>query len=497
MPSALTTTVTELPESRVSVDVEVAAEEIQKSLESQARKLGREMKVPGFRTGKIPPAIVIQRIGHEPILDEAVRGRLTDWYMKAVDESGIAPVGDPEVDLGKLPDEGKPLTFSFEVGVRPSATLGEYRALKVPKREPAADPQAVDDQIDEMRERFSRLEPVDRPAADGDFVTLDFVGTIDGEPFEGGEGRDQLVEVGAGRLIPGFEEGLIGVSAGEEKTVDATFPEDYAAKHVAGKPARFQFTVKEVKHKDRPALDDDFGADQTGYDTLEEVRASIAEELLEHDKGRVEAEFRAGALDAVVEEATVDVPEPLVTARAKELLDRMLHQLGHQGISKQAYLQITGKTEDDLIAESKPDAELALRREAVLAAVIEAEQIEPTEAQLLDALEEAATREQTSRQKLLDRLRQAGRVDMLIKEVAAEQAIDLVVTTAVPVAPEEAEAKPAKKAAAKKPAAKKPAAKKPATKKKAPAQALPERGELWTPEQDAEKKKDKLWTPDT
>jgi trigger factor len=500
MPTAVTTTVTELPESRVSVDVEVAAEEIQRSLESQARKLGREMKVPGFRTGKIPPAIVIQRIGREPILDEAVRGRLTDWYMKAVDESGIAPVGDPDVDLGKLPDEGKPLTFSFEVGVRPSATLGEYRGLKVPKREPAADPQAVEDQIDEMRERFSRLEPVDRPAADGDFVTLDFVGTIDGEPFEGGEGRDQLVEVGAGRLIPGFEEGLIGVSAGEEKTVDATFPEDYAAKHVAGKPAQFQFTVKEVKHKDRPALDDDFAADQTGYDTLEELRASIAEELLEHDKGRVEAEFRAGALDAVVEEATVDVPEPLVTARAKELLDRMLHQLGHQGISKQAYFQITGKTEDELIEESKPDAELALRREAVLAAVIEAEQIEPSEAQLLDALEETATREQTSRQKLLDRLRQAGRVDMLIKEVAAEQAIDLVVTTAVPVAPEaaaEGEAKPAKKPAAKKPAAKKPAAKKPAAKQPAPAKALPERGELWTPETDAEKKKDKLWTPDT
>ena len=191
------------------------------------------------------------------------------------------------------------------------------------------------------------------------------------------------------------------------------------------------------------------------------------------------------------------MPAPLVTARAKELLDRMIHSLGHQGISKQAYLQISGKTEDELIEESKPDAELALRREAVLAAVIEAEKIEPSDAELLDALEDAATREQTSRQKLLDRLRQAGRVDMLIKEVAAEQAIDLVVTTAVPVAPEEAEGKPAKKAAAKKPAAKKAAAKKPAAKKKAPATALPERGELWTPEQDAEKKKDKLWTPDS
>ncbi|MDQ3722766.1 MAG: trigger factor [Actinomycetota bacterium] len=499
MPTAVTTTVTELPESRVSVDVEVAAEEIQRSLESQARKLGREMKVPGFRTGKIPPAVVIQRIGREPILDEAVRGRLTDWYMKAVDESGIAPVGDPDVDLDfeKLPNEGKPLTFSFEVGVRPSATLGTYRGLGVVRREPVADHEAVEAQIDEMRERMARLEVVDRPAANGDFVILDFVGTIDGEPFEGGEGRDQLVEVGAGRLIPGFEEGLVGVAADEEKTVDATFPEDYAAKHVAGKPAQFQFTVKEVKHKDLPPLDDDFASDAAGYDSLDELRESIAKELLEHDVTRVEAEFRAGALDAVVNAATVDVPEPLVTARAQELLDRMLHSLGHQGISKEAYLQITGKTEDALIEESKPDAELALRREAVLAAVIEAEQIEPTEAQLLDALEEAATREQTSRQKLLDRLRQAGRIDMLVKEVAAEQAIDLVVTTAVPVAgDQEAPEKPAKAAKKKAPAAKA-KAKKPAAKKQAPAKQQGDKaGELWTPGSDAAAKKDKLWTPD-
>ena len=500
MAIAVTTTVTELPESRVSVSVEVAAAEIQRSLETQARKLGREMKVPGFRTGKIPPAVVIQRIGREPILDEAVRGRLTDWYMKAVDESGIAPVGDPQVDLGKLPAEGKPLTFSFEVGVRPTATLGTYRGLEVGRREPAADPEIVQEQIEEMRERFARLEVVDRPAEAGDFVILDFVGTIDGEPFSGGEGRDQLVEVGAGRLIPGFEEGLIGARAGEERTVDATFPEDYGAKHVAGKPAQFQFSVKEVKHKDLPELDDEFASDAAGYDTLEELRDSIAKELLEHDAKQVEAEFRAGALDAVVADATVDVPEALVTARAQELLDRMLHALGHQGISKEHYLQISGKSEEELIEESKPDAEIALRREAVLAAIIAAEQIEPTEAELLDALEGAAEKEQMSRQKLLDRLRQAGRVDSLAKEVAAEQAIDLVVTTAkpVPIADADAEQQPA--AAEKKKAKKAPAAKKkPAAKKAAPAKKQGDKGdELWTPDKDpAAAGKGKLWTPDS
>ena len=495
MPTAVTTTVTELPESRVSVSVEVAAEEIQRSLETQARKLGREMKVPGFRTGKIPPAVVIQRIGREPILDEAVRGRLTDWYMKAVDESGIAPVGDPDVDLGSLPDEGKPLTFSFQVGVRPTATLGSYRDLEVPRREPFADPAIIDGQIEEMRDRFARLEVVDRPAQEGDFVILDFVGTIDGEPFEGGEGRDQLVEVGAGRLIPGFEEGLGGVSAGEQKTVDAWFPDDYTAKHVAGKAAQFDFTVKEVKHKDLPELDDDFASDAAGYDTLEELRESIAEELLEHDVKQVDNEFRAAALDAAVADATVDVPEALVTARAQELLDRMMHSLSHQGITKAHYLQISGKTEEELVEESKPDAEVALRREAVLAAIIEAEQIEPTEQQLLDALEGAAEREQVSRQKLLARLRQAGRAEALSKELAAEQAIDLVVTTAVPIAPEQADEKPAEAPKKKPPAAKKPK-KQPAAEKQAPAKQQGDKGdELWTPGKDAAAKKDKLWTP--
>jgi trigger factor len=488
MATAVNTTVTELPQSRVNVDVEVAAEEIQRTLENQARKLGQEMKIPGFRAGKIPPAVVIQRIGRDPILDEAVRGRLTDWYLKAVNESGIAPVGDPEVDLGDLPAEGKALKFSFEVGVRPTAKLGTYRGVEVGRREPAADPDAVDAQIDEMRERFARLEVVKRPAEEGDFVTIDFVGTIDGEPFSGGEGRDQLIDLGAGQLIPGFEEGIVGMSAGETQTIDATFPDDYGAKHVAGKPAQFEITVKEVKHKDLPALDDDFASDAAGYDTLGELRESISEELLEHDRKQVDIEFRAAALDAVVAEAEVDVPDALVTARAHELLDRMLHALGHQGINKDAYLAISGKTETELIDDSKPDAEQALRREAVLAAIIEAEQIEPTEQELLDALEPAAQREQMSRQKLLDRLRQAGRVGHLAQEVAAEQAIELVIADAKPIGVEEAE----KKAAA---ADKAPAKKAPA--KRTSAAKQPDPGdELWTP--DAEKpagEAGKLWTP--
>ncbi len=437
MASAVNTTVTELPESRVNVEVEVAADEVQRTLESQARRLGREMKVPGFRTGKIPPAIVIQRLGRAPVLDEAVRARLTDWYLKAIQDSGISPVGDPQVDLGEMPAEGKALKFSFEIGVRPTAKLGRYRGVEVVRREPAADPEAIDAQIEEMRERFARLETVERPAEEGDFVTVDFVGTIDGEPFAGGEGRDQLIELGAGQVIPGFEEGIVGASAGEQRTVPTWFPDDYDAEHLAGKMAEFLITVKEVKHKDLPPLDDDFAVDAAGYDTLDELRESIAEELLEGDRQQVDNEFRAAALDAVVAEAEIEVPDALVEARAHELLERMMHALSRQGIPKEHYFAISGKTEEQLVEESKPDADQALRREAVLAAIIEAEAIEPTEEQLLDALTAAAEREGTSPRKLLERLRQNGRIDQLSADVAGEQALEIVVREAKPIAPEE------------------------------------------------------------
>ncbi len=490
MATAVKTTVTELPQSRVRVEAEIDPDEVQRSLVNQARKLGQEMKLPGFRQGKIPPAIVIQKLGRDPILEEAVHGQLTSWYMSAIDESGIAPVGDPKVDLPDMPGEGKPLVFSFEVGVRPTAELGTYRGIEVGRREPTVHDEAIEEEVEDLRERSAHLHTVTRPAKNGDFLTIDFEGTVGGEPFPGGEGRDQLIELGSGNLIPGFEEGLIGAVEGEERTVTATFPEDYGAKHVAGKDAEFVITVKDVKHKHLPDLNDDFASDAAGFDTLDELRENIKERMLERDAERIESEFRAAALDAVVEEATVDVPEALVEARANELLTRMLHALGHQGIDKAAYLKISGKTERELVDDAKPEAELALKREAVLAAVIKAEEIEPTEQQLLDALESAAEREQVSRQKLLAKLRSAGRVDGLSKEVAAEQAIDLVVTEAKPIPIEEAH-KRAEEAAKKAAAA--PKKRKPAARKK-PAEV---KDELWTPDKDAEAAADKkLWTPD-
>jgi trigger factor len=264
---------------------------------------------------------------------------------------------------------------------------------------------------------------------------MDYLGRRDGEAFAGGEGRDQLVELGSGRLVPGFEEQLEGAAAGDERTVTVTFPEDYPAPELAGQVAEFEVTVKEVKAKELPALDDDFAA-EAGFDSLDELRDDIRGRLSEAAAAEIESEFRQAALDAAVGAATVDVPETLVEARARELWDSMLHSLAHQGINRETYLRIAGRDEDEIVAQSKPDAEQALRREAVLAAVIEAEGIEPTDEEVLAAVEEAAADGggSVSPKKLLERLKSTGRIESLKQDLAQRKALDLIADSAKPVA---------------------------------------------------------------
>jgi trigger factor len=433
----VTATVTELPESRVRVEAEVPATEVNKRLEQAARGLARNMRVPGFRAGKAPPPVVIKRIGRDAVLDEAVRESIATWYTAAIDAAQIVPVGEPDLDLSTLPAEGEPLRFSIEIGVRPTATLGDYKGLEVPRREPEVGDDAISEEVDRLRERSAKLETVDRPAARGDFVVMDFVGKVDDVAFAGGEARDQMVELGSGRLIPGFEEQLEGAGAGQERKVEVTFPEDYQAEELAGKAAAFDVTVKEVKAKELPELDDTL-AEEAGFDTLDEMRDDIRSRISEAETSRIEAEFREAALDAAVSNATVEVPATLVEARSRELWDQMLHSLSHQGITKEAYLQISGREEDEIVEQGKEDAEQAIRREAVLAAVIEAEGIEPTEEQLLEAVGEAA--EGASPKKLLERLKSAGRLDQLKEDLAQRQALDVITESAKPVAAEPTQA---------------------------------------------------------
>src|SRR5215217_6966241 len=456
----ISTSVTELPDSRVRVEAEVPAEEVEKSMAQAARALGRSMRVPGFRAGKAPAPVVIKRVGREAVLDEAVRDSIGAWYSAAIDSAAIVPIGEPALDMGELPGQGQPLTFSIEIGVRPQARLGEYKGLEVGKREPGASDEAVEAEVERLRERSGRLETVERAAAEGDFVVMDYRGTLDGEPFAGGEGRDQMVELGSGRLVPGFEEQLAGVSAGEERTVTVTFPDDYGAEELAGNDAQFAVSVKEIKAKELPPLDDDL-AIEAGFDTLDELRADIRERLTEAEEQRIEAEFREAVLDSAVANARIDVPDALVEARSRELWDQMLHSLSHQGISKEMYLQISGRSEDEIVADGKADADRQLKREAVLAAVVAAESIEPSEDELLEALEQAAPSERTSAKKLLERMRSAGRLDAFKAELAQRKALDLLADSAKPITVEQAQA----------------------------------RDKLWTPGAEAEQRPSQLWTP--
>jgi trigger factor len=431
MPAPVSTTVTELPESRVRVQAEVPAEEVEKRVAVAARALGRNLRIPGFRKGKVPPPVIIQRVGREAVLDEAVRESIAGWYSAAIDDAKVVPVGEPNLDLDDLPAEGEPLRFSIEIGVRPTATLGDYKELEVPKRDPDVEGEALDREIEQLRDRMAKLETVERPAATGDYVVMDFVGTLDGEPFGGGEGRDQMVELGSGRLVPGFEEQLEGASGGDERTVKITFPEDYGASDLAGKEAEFAVTVKEVKAKDLPELDDAF-AEEAGFDTLDELREDIRERLAEAQEREIDAEFREAALDAAVAAATIEVPDALVDARARELWDQMAHTLSHQGISREMYLQIAQKTEDEIIADNREGADRDLRREAVLAAVVEAENIEASDDEVLESLERAAAAEGGSPKKLLERLRSSGRLDTLKADLAQRKAIDVIADSAKP-----------------------------------------------------------------
>jgi trigger factor len=456
-------TVSELPGSRVSVEVEVPAAEVEKAVNRAARALAREMRMPGFRKGKAPPSLVIQRVGFAAVLEEAIREALPEWYERALLGSGIAPVGDPSVEVVSTPEgEGEPLAFKFEIGVRPKAELGEYRGLEVGKAEAEPPAEMVDREIERLREGFAKLEPVERAAAEGDVLLVDFEGLLDGKAFEGGKAGDYLLELGGGQLIEGFEEQLAGASGGESRAVEVTFPDDYQAEQLAGEKAVFAVDVKEVREKVLPDLDDDFASEASEFDTLEELRADIADRLAEAVGQRAEQDFRVAAVDAPAEAASLSLPDELAHARATERWERVERQLAGRGMSPDSFLQMQGKTREEVIEESRPEAAAELKREAVLAAIADAEEIEVSEEEMIEALEHSAEHERTTPEKLLKRLRESGRDAMIRDDIRFRKAIDLVADAAKPIPLEQAEA----------------------------------REKIWTPEKER-KEAGSLWTPDS
>ena len=459
------TVVRTLPDSRVRVDVEVPAEDVDRGVSRAARGLAREMRMPGFRAGKAPPSLVVQRLGYGGVLQEAIRESLPEWYERGLLHSGISPVGDPDIEIVTAPEaEGEPLSFKFEIGVRPKASLGEYKGLEVGRAEPEPSGEIVEREIERIREGFAKLEPVERAATDGDVLLIDYEGMVDGKAFEGGKEADRMLELGSGRFIEGFEGKLSGASSGEQREVKVTFPEDYQAEDLAGKDAVFAVEVKEVREKVLPELDDEFAAEASEFETLDELRADIGKRVAEAVDERTEQDFRVAAVDAAVDAATVELPDELVAARAGERLERFERQIAGQGMSPDAFLQMQGKTREELLEESTPDAERDLKREAVLAAIAEAEEIEVSEEEMIEALAHTAEHERTTPEKLLKRLRENGRDAMVREDIQVRKAIDLIADSSKPIPLEKAEAR---------------------EKIWTPEKEKEEKGELWTPESDS------------
>ncbi len=467
MTAAIKTTTKELPESRVRVEVEVEPKALEQEIAGAAGELGGDLKIPGFRKGKVPAQVVLQHVGREAVLDQAVRRGLPAWYEEAVSEAGIATVGEPKLDLDDLPEKGAPLAFSIEVGVRPPAELGEYKGLEVGRREAEATDAEIDAELERLRQSAAALENVERAAADGDFIVLDFVGTIDGEPFEGGEARGHLLELGSGRLIAGFEEQLTGAEPAEDREVTVTFPDDYGNEELAGKQAVFATTVKEVKEKRLPDLDDDFALEAGGQDTLAELREDLAVRLAEAHEQQIASEFREAIVDSAAAEAKIEVPHDLVHAKAHEMWHATERRLASQGLDPAQYLQFTGKTEEELVTEAEPEAERALKRESVLAAVAAAEGIEASDDDLLDTLRAAAgaagesAPSEKALQRSLKKAKAKGGDDALRADIAMRKAVDLLVEHAKPISVDQAKA----------------------------------RDKLWTPDEEADDEPAELWTP--
>ncbi|MGH2922468.1 MAG: trigger factor [Solirubrobacterales bacterium] len=457
------TNVTELPDSRVRVEASVDPGDVEAKLTETAKRLGGEMKLPGFRKGKVPSEMVLQRLGRETVLTETLESSLGDWYERAMIDSKVTPVGDPKLDLSELPDKGEPLRFAVEVAIRPTATLGNYKGLEVGRASGEPPEEAVETELERLREGFARLNPVDRAAGDGDVALIDYRGEIDGEPFEGGEAKDYLLEIGTGRVLPELEQGLRGAKAGEQRKVEVGFPDDYPAEEVAGKSAEFTVKVGEVREKELPELDDDFAAEASEFETLDELRDEIRTRIGELVENQAAERFREAALDAAVAEATVEIPDAVVRARAEEMWSRIARRLREQGMDPDNYLQLQGKSRDEIVAEARPDASRALKREALLAAVADAEGIEITEDDMLEALQIPPGHEDHGHPEpaeALAELRGSGREELLAEDLRMRRALELIAEEANPIPIEQAEA----------------------------------REQIWTPESEREEK-GALWTP--
>ena len=370
---------------QVTLTIEVEAAEVSKATEKAVKRLGNRVNIPGFRKGKAPRKIIERNVGMEAIMQEAFDIVAPKAFADALEEQKIDPVTRPDIDIVTL-EEGKELVFKATVTPRPEVTLGEYKGLKVEKKVAEVTDEDVEKQIKTFQDRQGKM--VDAPEGsavkDGDFTTLDFEGFVNGEAFEGGKGQDYPLQIGSGSFIPGFEDQLIGAKIGEEKEVNVTFPEEYHAKELAGKAATFKCTIRSIKQKELPAMDDELAKKVSKFETLEELKADVRKNLEENAARKAENDQKAAAIDMATSNITVDIPAVMIDNRVEGMIREMAMRLEQQGMSFDAYLQYAGTDINKIREDYRETAEKNVRTDLMLEEVAKAEDIK-VEAKDLDA----------------------------------------------------------------------------------------------------------------
>ena len=427
--------------SQVALTIEVGSAEFEAAIEKAYQKMRKKINVPGFRPGKAPRKIIEGMYGAEVFFEEAINIAFPDAYEAAVKEQELRVVGYPTVEMvGDVTKEG--FTFKATTPVYPEVTLGEYKGLSAPKDEVKVTAADVDDRLKQLSDRNTRLVSVDREAKEGDTAVIDFEGFLDGKPFDGGKGENHSLELGSHSFVPGFEEQVVGMKAGEEKDIDITFPEDYHA-DLAGKAVVFKVKVHEVKEKEVPTMDDEFAKDVSEFDTLKELKADLKKKITEERQKDADRAFADTLMDQVAEGITADIPDAMVEAQCHQFLDNFKMQIAQQGIPYDQYLKLTGMDEAKLLEDAKEPALRQVKMDLAVAAIIKAENIEASDEDVEAEFQKLADQYSMD----LEMVKKYLHADQVKDQIVSQKAVDIVVESATATKPEK---KTAKKSTAKK-----------------------------------------------
>lgn len=418
-----------LEKNMAKLTIEVSAEEFEKAIEKAYQKNKGKMSVPGFRKGKVPRKMIEKMYGTSVFYEDAANEIIPEAYANEVENCDLDIVSQPSIDVVQI-ESGKSFIFTAEVATKPDVELGQYKGVEVEKKTAEVTDEEVDKALADEREKQSRMVPVsDRAVADGDMVTIDFEGFVDGKAFEGGKGTDYPLTIGSHSFIDTFEEQLIGKNIGEEVEVNVTFPEQYQAAELQSKPAMFKVNVKEIKQKELPELDDDFAQDISDFDTLADYKEDLKKKLLEKKEEEVKAQFEEDVVEKVVADAKMEIPDPMVDMQVRQMAENFARRMSSQGLTMEQYMQFTGMTEDKLVEQMRPQALKTIQSRLVLEAIVKAENIEVTEDEFKAELEKMASMYQMEVDKLNELISDKEKESMKL-DIAVQKAVDFIVEQA-------------------------------------------------------------------